>query len=103
MFSTWRTHYWRRWTRRITAGLALAAYLVATIGFPIPAPAGKDRSAPFPCQDHACGCRSAEQCWQHCCCFSHAEKLAWAQTNGVEPPSYAEQPVEEGWHTVRLR
>ncbi len=49
---------------------------------------GKDLSEPFPCQNRPCGCRSAEQCWKKCCCFSNTEKVAWAQTNGVKLPDY---------------
>ena len=49
----------------------------------------KDLSTPFPCQNTACGCRTAEQCWTSCCCNSPEQRLAWAKRNGVEPPSYA--------------
>src|SRR5262249_30904596 len=31
------------------------------------------------------------------------EKLAWARTHAVEPPTYAETSSEQGWHTTRLR
>jgi hypothetical protein len=50
---------------------------------------GKDLSAPFPCQHRACGCRSAAQCWKKCCCFNHAQKVAWAARNGVRVPALA--------------
>ena len=30
---------------------------------PVPAAVHKDASQPFPCQNHPCGCRTAEQCW----------------------------------------
>jgi hypothetical protein len=43
---------------------------------------GKDLSVPFPCQSRACGCRSAAQCQKKCCCFSRAEKVAWARRQG---------------------
>lgn len=48
----------------------------------------KDLSEPFPCQHRACGCRSAAQCWKRCCCFSNAQKLAWARLNRVKPPEH---------------
>ncbi len=48
------------------------------------ADAGKDRSEPFPCQDRPCGCRSAEQCRQHCCCFNREQKIAWARKNRID-------------------
>src|SRR5919109_347313 len=70
--------------------LALLAYLAAASGFPLPAIATKDQSQPYPCMDHPCGCLSAEQCWRHCCCFTPAQKLAWAETHGILPPPYAE-------------
>lgn len=43
----------------------------------------KDRSRPFPCQDRPCGCQSAEQCRQSCCCFRAEEKQAWAAAAGI--------------------
>ena len=73
--------------RRLIAGVALAAYLAATVGVPLPKSLGKHSGVPFPCQDHACGCQDAEACWDHCCCYSPAEKLAWAHRHGVEPPA----------------
>lgn len=48
----------------------------------------KDQTQAFPCQDRACGCRTAEDCWTNCCCFSDKEKLAWAAENGVQPPEW---------------
>src|ERR1700722_3615938 len=91
--------------RRFAAALALFAYLAAALGYPLPASFAnhKDRSQPFPCQDHACGCQSAEQCWSGCCCFTPEERWAWAESHHVEPPAYAEKPSPKGWRTVRLR
>jgi len=51
----------------------------------------KDLSRPFPCAQRVCGCRSAEQCWRKCCCFSDAEKVAWADSRGVELPEFVRQ------------
>jgi hypothetical protein len=93
----------RRLGHRLCTGLALVAYLLTASGVPLPLPADKDHSLPFPCQDHACGCRSAEECWRHCCCFSPEEKLAWARDHGVRPPAYAERPVVLGWNGPRQR
>lgn len=70
--------------RRLGPRLALLAYFVAAFGFPVPTAPSKDRRHPFPCQDHVCGCCNAEDCWHHCCCFSHAEHLAWAHAHQVE-------------------
>lgn len=76
--------------RRAVALCALVGFLVGTTGLPLPRMRlpGKDRSQPFPCQDRACGCASAEQCWRGCCCFTNREKLAWAAEHGVTPPDY---------------
>jgi hypothetical protein len=90
---------------RIGAAVALFAYLAAAIGLPLPATsvARKDRSQPFPCQDHVCGCQTAEECWASCCCFSPEERWAWAAAHNVQPPEYAERPAVQGWRTTRLR
>jgi hypothetical protein len=72
----------------------LALLCLAAILLPLPiAPVaqidpGKDTSQPFPCQNRPCGCRSAEQCWKKCCCFTNSQKIAWAKANGVELPDY---------------
>ncbi len=89
--------------KRLSAGLALGSYLAVAVGIPLPLSGDKDRSRPFPCMDHPCGCRSAEQCWTHCCCFSPAERVAWARAHGVDVPAYAERPAPGGWHVTRLR
>src|SRR5947209_2935483 len=93
----------RPFAHPVTVGCALIAYAAAALGCPLPVASGPSSSQPFPCQQHACGCRSAEACWKHCCCFSAEEKLAWARTQQVEPPPYAEQPADLGWRTVRQR
>ena len=72
-------------------GLALLVALCASM---VPLPVAriafpeKDQSQPFPCQNRPCGCTSAEQCWRQCCCFTNAQKVAWARENGVTPPDY---------------
>jgi hypothetical protein len=82
---------------KIVVGLTGLSFLLSGIGMPLPAPRFKDKSIAFPCQDHACGCGSAEQCWQHCCCFTVQERWAWARDHAIEPPSYAERlPYPEG-------
>ena len=72
--------------RRPVAAVALSAYLITTIGLPLPTFVNKLQGVPFPCQHHACGCSTAEQCWDRCCCYSASEKLAWARKHQVEPP-----------------
>lgn len=103
MFWFRRNRRRRRLPRRLGAGLTLVAYLAVVLGLPLPTPLAKDRSQPFPCQDHPCGCRTAEECWRHCCCFTPEERLAWAREHHVEPPAYAELPTARGWHEARLR
>ena len=67
--------------------LALAGYLCAVWGFPVSTPLVKSDGRPFPCQDHQCGCSSADDCWHSCCCYTASEKLAWAKKHGVEVPA----------------
>jgi hypothetical protein len=75
--------------RIATVLLAVAGYLLAVTGIPLPVIQGKDRSEPFPCMDRPCGCKSATQCWKSCCCTTHAERLAWAKSHEIEPPELA--------------
>lgn len=82
--------------RRMIAGVLAVWYLAALLGVPLPGLVEKDLSRPYPCQDHRCGCRNADECWRHCCCFSHEEKLAWAVAHGVTPPAdFIAQSVTE--------
>lgn len=72
--------------RAVVVGLMLLSYLLAIVGYPNwqPKPS-KDGSQPFPCQFSSCGCRTAEQCRQNCCCHSKDEKIAWALERGIDP------------------
>lgn len=80
--------------RRIVAGVALLAYVVTVGGFPLPAPVvSSEHGEKFICQDHACGCRSAAQCWNNCCCFTPAERLAWADAHEVRLPGKLRQAL----------
>lgn len=96
-------HQLRQLRRRLIAGVALFSYLVAVLGLPVPVLAAKSGSKPFPCQSHACGCRDAEACLKHCCCFSAEEKLSWAQAEGLEPAAAIEPQTDLSWHTPRMR
>jgi hypothetical protein len=103
-----RYKWWRPLGRRLCAGLVLVAFLATAAGLPSTAIPDKDRSLLYPCRNHLCGCRSADDCWRHCCCYSRDERLAWAADNGVTPPAAAaESPAvaaaPEGWNTPRLR
>jgi len=80
--------------RRLITGVALLAYVLTVGGFPLPAPVvSSDHGEPFICQDHACGCRSAAQCWNNCCCFTPAERLAWADSHEVHLPRQLRQAL----------
>jgi hypothetical protein len=77
----------RVWARRLTAVVSLAGYLLTTVGIPLPASIQKERGVAYPCQHHACGCTSAAECWNNCCCYSTSQKLAWAREHNVTPPA----------------
>lgn len=75
--------------RRLLSLATLVSLALSFVPISIPQPTeSKDTSSPFPCQNRPCGCRSAEQCWKSCCCFSNQEKLAWAKSAGVKLPAY---------------
>lgn len=69
--------------------LTLAGTLAPALALPVPLGPGVPQAAgvPFPCRGHRCGCASPAACWAgDCCCFTLAEKIAWAEARGVEPP-----------------
>ena len=84
---------------RVLRWSVLCGYLLLAAGVPLPVgralrgdrlstaaserAAAKDRSQAFPCMDSPCGCLSADQCFQDCCCHSPAQLLAWANRHDV--------------------
>lgn len=76
------------WQRRLISLSVLVSVCAAL--FPLPvgwqSRSVKDLSQPFPCQNRPCGCRSAQQCWKKCCCFTNAQTVAWAKAHQVQPP-----------------
>jgi hypothetical protein len=74
--------------RNAASLLALAGVLISSLGIVVLPATNRDSSQAFPCQGGHCGCSSAAQCWQSCCCTSVAERLAWAEANDVTPPSF---------------
>ncbi|MEM9703050.1 MAG: hypothetical protein AAF907_11475 [Planctomycetota bacterium] len=77
--------------RRSVSAVTLVAMLVCQAPLPLATPANGDGGtgpAAYPCQDRRCGCGSAEACWAGCCCFTNAQKVAWAKENGVEIPAF---------------
>lgn len=88
-----------RWgsPRRLTALLLLvvASWMLFPLSLQFsPADKGKDAAVPFPCQNRPCGCKTADQCWKKCCCFTNAQKVAWANSHGVKVPSYVVQAAQ---------
>ena len=81
-----RSLLWHLPFRRWVTCFAAAGYLMAVWGFPLPVQRAKHNGRPFPCQDHQCGCASADECWHSCCCYSATQKLAWAKRHHVEVP-----------------
>lgn len=109
-----RPRFWRALRYRACVTGVCLTYLLAALEIPLPAAIHKESDQPFPCQNHVCGCQTAEQCWRHCCCFTAEERWAWAKARNVEPPTYAEKPTpqetkvaelpaDDGWNTVKLR
>jgi len=75
---------------------ALVCHLFVVLPLPVPSAALPvtakatlhNANERYPCEGCGCGCTSAEHCWNHCCCTTAAERLAWAHANGVAvPPS----------------
>jgi hypothetical protein len=77
--------------------MALISFCAASFPLPIAVPHSDhvDSSQAFPCQKSSCGCKSAHQCWTHCCCMSPKQRFEWAEKNGVTPPTYATKPANE--------
>ena len=49
----------------------------------------------FPCEHCRCGCRTAERCWRQCCCYTQAQKVAWAAKQGVPVPEFVLAAVQQ--------
>jgi hypothetical protein len=79
--------YWRS----AVAMMLLSSFCCAVLPIPFVLVERSDTGSTeaFPCQSCGCGCKTAEQCWTNCCCFSPSERLAWAKKNNVSPPDYA--------------
>lgn len=94
----------RRWVivSRSAALMAIVSLLISSLGAP-PLPGSKDHSSidRYPCDGGSCGCRSAEECWTHCCCMTVAQRLAWTIRNGLTPPAYAKF-TDAQWAAARV-
>lgn len=69
----------------------LLAFAVASIGV-LPTPTklarwlGLGTEERYPCEKSMCGCGSAHECWNNCCCNTPHQRLVWALEHGVLPP-----------------
>ena len=83
--------------RDLVLAFTALGHLVVATGLPLPVPSRKpkDTSIAYPCQSRPCGCTTAAECWKgDCCCYTLEEKLAWAESNGIEPPDHVRPAVE---------
>jgi hypothetical protein len=65
---TRRTTFWRAFPRRVGVCAALVAYLVAAVGFPVPAAALSTHPSHCAAASQSCCCPSAAQAAGCCCC-----------------------------------
>ncbi len=80
---------------------ALAGVGVASLGVVmIPQPA-RDLSRAFPCEGGSCGCASAQECWQSCCCTTVNERLRWAEDKGIDLPFALLETLSEIDHATQ--
>jgi hypothetical protein len=90
---------WQLFARSLQWLFVLGTVCVLALPFPtvaVPESASdKDLTESFPCMHRECGCRSAEQCWKSCCCFSNREKVAWARANKVSVPLLVHQAADK--------
>lgn len=78
--------------RRFTSLIAVAAICAGNLAIPLPlARPARSGDEPYPCQHCGCGCRTAEMCWNDCCCYTAAEKVEWARRNGITAPAHVLQ------------
>ena len=68
MYRPRRKSLWRTLPRRAWAGLMLAGYLAAAVGFPVPAAPRPDGAGRSPCAGGSCGCSAEARANGTCCC-----------------------------------
>ena len=69
-----------------TSGVVLNPVVLLKLG-------GRAAGERYPCEGGLCGCMSARGCWTTCSCHSLAQRLAWAEREGVPVPGYVEVAV----------
>ncbi|OYP38377.1 hypothetical protein [Rhodopirellula sp. MGV] len=90
-------------TRQSLLWLLLLSIVIALTGFISQPPlsnTSNQTAERFPCESCACGCPSAEHCWDRCCCHTDQEKLQWARENGVTPPQFLVDRVANACDTA---
>ncbi len=76
--------------RKACAVAALLGFVAATVGVPVyPAASATNSPATHPCAGRGCGCDLRGDCWHSCCCFSLAERVAWARRQKLPVPKEA--------------
>ncbi len=74
-------------TQRFLGLVLVGMYALVVTGAPFPVASEISlQLVRFPCEDSACGCSSAKQCWRSCCCSTLEEKIIWARINGIVVP-----------------
>ncbi len=74
---------------RLIVFVLLGCMVACIVGLPVPPPAKNTAGTElFPCINSPCGCKTAAQCWDHCCCYNDAQKIAWAEEHDVVPPAF---------------
>lgn len=100
----WFRNALRDGARRCVCCAMILSFLLANFGYPVWEPVQKAGTA-FPCQFSRCGCQSADQCAQKCCCAKKA-KFAVAKSNakksccgrpGTATEVASEQRTEVRW------
>jgi len=86
--SSTRLRQCSRWCHWLICLVVALGFCLSFVPLPVDQLTVKDLSEPFPCQHRACGCRSAQQCWKTCCCFTNAQKIAWSKTHHIKLPSF---------------
>lgn len=74
--------------QRLTTWMAALTVMIGSLGVPTSTQRAVRRGEAFPCQDCACGCSDAATCWRDCCCYTNAQKVVWAEKNGVKVPLF---------------
>lgn len=74
--------------QRLTTWMAALTVMIGSLGVPISTQRAARSGEAFPCQDCACGCSDAATCWRDCCCYTNAQKIVWAEKNGVKVPLF---------------